>query len=55
MARRIVEATDYGFRKVIRVTMNDSIPEWVHPDASFAPHTPATARAPAAPVALPVP
>ncbi len=46
MSRRIVSATDYGFRKVIRVVMDDAIPEWVHPSDAGAPHTPATARGP---------
>lgn len=44
MARRVISATDYGFRKVIRLLMDDLIPEWVHPGDDGAPHTPATAR-----------
>lgn len=46
MARRIISATDYGFRKVIKVVMNDAIPEWVHPIDGGATHTPVTARGP---------
>lgn len=46
MPRRIVSATDYGFRKVFRVVMNDSIPEWIHPIDDDAVHTPDTARGP---------
>lgn len=41
---KILTAIDYGFRKVIRVVMDDSIPEWMHPDGSL--HTDATARGP---------
>ncbi len=44
MPRRILSATDYGFRKVIGVVMNDAIPEWIHSIDAGAPHTPATAR-----------
>ena len=40
----ILKATDYGFRKVIRVVLDDAVPEWVHPDGS--PHTDATGRGP---------
>ena len=43
---RILSATDYGFRKVLRVVLDDSVPEWVHEDGQ--PHTDATGRGPAA-------
>lgn len=34
---KIEKATDYGSRKVIRVVMNDTDPQWVHPkDAGVA-------------------
>lgn len=55
MPRRIISATDYGFRKVIRVVMNDAIPEWVHPIDGGAPHTPQTARGPFLPDGTPGP
>ena len=29
---KIIKATDYGFRKVIRVLLNDTDPQWVHED-----------------------
>ena len=44
MPRRILSATDYGFRKVFRVLMDDALPEWVHPIDGGAAHTAATAR-----------
>ena len=44
MARRIIAATDYGFRKVIRVVMDDTRPEWVHPDDAGLAHSPGLAR-----------
>lgn len=47
MARRILSATDYGFRKVIRVVMDDALPEWVHPIDGGLAHTSLTARGPA--------
>lgn len=53
MPRRITSATDYGFRKVIRVVMDDAIPEWVHPINTGAPHTPPTARGPFLPDGTP--
>lgn len=46
MPRRIISATDYGFRKVIRVVMDDAIPEWIHPGDGGGTHTAATARGP---------
>lgn len=55
MARRIVSATDYGSRKVIRVVMDDAIPEWVHPIDNGAPHLPANARGPFLPDGTPGP
>ncbi len=30
---KIIKATDYGFRKVVRVLLNDQDPQWVHEDA----------------------
>ncbi len=44
MPRSIASATDYGWRKVIRVVMDDTIPEWVHPEDDNAAHTSLTAR-----------
>jgi len=46
MARRIVEASDYGFRKVIRVVRDDSIPQYIHPLDAGQPHEPGLARGP---------
>lgn len=51
MPPRILTAIDYGFRKVFRVVLDDSGPEWVHPDGS--PHTDATGRGPAKPDGTP--
>ena len=31
---KIIKATDYGFRKVVRVLLNDTDPQWVHEDAA---------------------
>lgn len=31
---KIVSAIDYGFRKVVRVLLNDTDPQWVHEDAA---------------------
>ncbi len=41
---RIQKATDYGFRKVVRVVVNDDEPEWIHPRDRDAAHTADTAR-----------
>lgn len=46
MARRILTAIEYPTRKVFRVVMDDSIPEWVHPSDAGAAHTADTARGP---------
>lgn len=29
---KVLTAKDYGYRKVVRVLMNDTDPQWVHPD-----------------------
>ena len=29
---KIIKATDYGFRKAVRVLLNDADPQWVHVD-----------------------
>lgn len=55
MASRIVSATDYGFRKVLRVVMNDAVPEWVHPIDAGAAHVPTNARGPFLPDGTPGP
>lgn len=55
MPRRILSATDYGFRKVIRVVMNDAIPEWIHPIDAGAAHSPGNARGPFLPDGSPGP
>ena len=34
---KIINATDYGFRKVIRVCLNPDDPEWVHDDGTAHP------------------
>lgn len=49
MARRVLDAMDYTFRKVIRVVMDDSIPAFIHPEDSGVPHEPGLARGPALP------
>lgn len=43
---KILSATDYSYRKVIRVVEDDTIPEWVHQDSGgnwTVPHTPGLA------------
>lgn len=55
MVKRIVSAIDYGFRKVIRVVMDDAIPEWVHPIDGGAAHVPTNARGPFLPDGTPGP
>ena len=43
---KILSATDYSYRKVIRVVEDDTIPEWVHQDSAgnwTVPHTPGLA------------
>lgn len=44
---RIEKATDYGFRKVVRVIINDSDPQWIHPEDNGATHRSNNARGPA--------
>lgn len=44
MGRRVISAMDYGFRKVIRVVVDDSIPQWIHPEDGGQPHAPGLAR-----------
>jgi len=46
MGRRILSATDYGHRKVIDVVLDDSIPEYIHPEDAGVPHAPGLARGP---------
>lgn len=46
MARRILSAMDYGYRKVIKVVWDDSIPQWIHPLDNGDPHEPGNARGP---------
>lgn len=36
---KVLSGKDYGYRKVVRVLMNDSDPEWIHPDGKKVPLT----------------
>ena len=34
---RILETKDFGYRRVVRVVVNDTDPQWIHPDGRDAP------------------
>ena len=36
---KIIKATDYGFRKVVRIVMDETLPRWVHLDGKASPQT----------------
>ena len=36
---KIIKAKDYGFRKVIQVVMDETLPRWVHPNGTASPQT----------------
>ncbi len=54
MSSQIIFAADYGFRKVIRVVMDSTIPKWLHP-IDGAEHTLLTARGHSLPDGTPGP